>query len=48
MQQRIPAKEIGIYDKVGSISVGKQADFVLIDDELNIKRVYIDGKEIIC
>ena len=43
-----PAKEIGIYDKVGSISVGKQADFVLIDDELNIKRVYIDGKEIIC
>ena len=47
MQQN-PAKEIGIYDKVGSISVGKQADFVLIDDELNIKRVYIDGKEIIC
>ena len=43
-----PAKEIGIYDKVGSISVGKQADFVLIDEELNIKRVYIDGKEIIC
>ena len=43
-----PAKEIGIYDKVGSISVGKQADFVLIDEKLNIKRVYIDGKEIIC
>ena len=43
-----PSKEIGIYDKVGSISVGKQADFVLIDEELNIKRVYIDGKEIIC
>lgn len=34
--------------KQGFISVGKQADFVLIDDELNIKRVYIDGKEIIC
>lgn len=45
---RESAKEIGIYDKVGSISVGKQADFVLIDEELNIKRVYIDGKEIIC
>ena len=43
-----PAKEIGIFDEVGSIAVGKRADFVLLDKELNIVGVYIDGKEIIC
>ena len=34
-----PAKSIGIYDKVGSISVGKQADVLLLDKELNLKKV---------
>lgn len=43
-----PAKEIGIFDEAGSIAVGKRADFVLLDKELNIVGVYIDGKEIIC
>lgn len=43
-----PAKEIGIFDEAGSIAVGKRADFVLLDKELNIVCVYIDGKEIIC
>ena len=43
-----PAKEIGIFNEVGSISVGKRADFVLLDEELNIAAVYIDGKEFTC
>ena len=43
-----PAKEIGIFNEVGSISVGKRADFVLLDQELNIVAVYIDGKEFTC
>lgn len=38
-----PAKEIGIYDRCGSITVGKDADFVLLDQDLNVKSVYIDG-----
>ena len=42
------AKEIGIFNEVGSISVGKRADFVLLDQELNIAAVYIDGKEFTC
>ena len=37
-----PAKEIGIFNEVGSISVGKRADFVLLDQELNIAAVYIE------
>ena len=43
-----PAKEIGIYDEVGSISAGKKADFVLLDKDLNIVHVFIDGKEVTC
>ena len=40
-----PAKEIGIYDRCGSITPGKDADFVLLDEELNVKAVYINGKK---
>ena len=43
-----PAKEIGIFHEVGSISAGKKADFVLLDKDLNIVSVYVDGKEITC
>lgn len=43
-----PAKEIGIFGEVGSIAVGKKADFVLLDQDLNLAGVYIDGKEFVC
>lgn len=43
-----PAKEIGIFEEAGSISAGKRADFVLLDKDLNIVSVYIDGREIAC
>lgn len=43
-----PAREIGIFDEVGSITVGKRADFILLNQNLEIVRVYIDGKELIC
>lgn len=38
-----PAKEIGIYDRCGSITAGKAADLVLLDGELQVKAVYING-----
>lgn len=31
-----PAKQLGVYDRKGSISVGKDADILLVDDNLNI------------
>ncbi len=40
-----PAKSIGVFDKYGSLDVGKAANFVLLDKELNIKGVYINGKK---
>lgn len=38
-----PAKAIGEDKNIGSIQVGKCADLVFLDEELNIKEVYIDG-----
>ena len=39
-----PAKVIGIYERKGSIDIGKDADFLVIDDELNIRKTFIRGK----
>jgi len=39
-----PAKQIGIYDRKGSIAVGKDADILLIDENLNIKYTFCRGK----
>ena len=39
-----PAKVIKVLDKVGTIEVGKRADLLLIDDELNIKKIILRGK----
>ena len=41
-----PAKAIGLYDKYGSISVGKIANLVLLDKDLNIKTIILKGKQI--
>ena len=36
-----PAKAIGIYDRYGSISTGKIANLVLLDQDLNLRQVII-------
>lgn len=38
-----PARSIGEDSRIGSISVGKQADLVFMDENLDVKEVYIDG-----
>jgi N-acetylglucosamine-6-phosphate deacetylase len=38
-----PARVIGADAEIGSIAVGKCADLVVLDEELEIKEVYIDG-----
>lgn len=39
-----PAKSIGVYDKYGSLDVGKKADIILLNEELEIKYLIKDGK----
>lgn len=34
-----PARSIGIFDRVGSIRIGKQADLLLVSENLELKRV---------
>lgn len=38
-----PAKQIGIFDRKGSVAVGKDADLLLVDDQLNIKYTICRG-----
>ena len=42
-----PAKALGCDKEVGSIAVGKRADFVVCDENLNRKQVFLAGKEIV-
>jgi N-acetylglucosamine-6-phosphate deacetylase len=39
-----PAKAIGVADEVGSIDVGKRADLVVLDNELNVVAVMSRGE----
>ena len=41
-----PAEAAGLAD-VGSIAVGKCADFVVLDQELSLKAVFVDGERIL-
>ena len=41
-----PARVIGRENEIGSIAPGLYADFLLLDDELNLEAVYIDGLRI--
>ena len=40
-----PARLIGVYDRVGSIEPGKDADLVFLDEECNVVRTLVKGKE---
>lgn len=42
-----PAKSLGIADRVGSIAAGKQADLLLLSRDLEIRRQWIRGNEIV-
>lgn len=37
MASENPAKQIGVYDRKGGITQGKDADILLVDDPLTIK-----------
>ena len=43
MATATPAKAIGIYGDRGSIEPGKVADLVVLDEDLNVKGVILEG-----
>jgi N-acetylglucosamine-6-phosphate deacetylase len=47
MASLTPAKILGIDKDVGSIEVGKRADLVVMDAELNVRQVYVGGERVV-
>ena len=39
-----PAKNLSIYDKKGSIEIGKDADLVILDEKFNVIKTIVHGK----
>lgn len=39
-----PAKNLGLYDQMGSISVGKKANLVVVDKDVNVYKTIRDGR----
>lgn len=39
-----PAKVLGIDDQVGTLDLGKQANVVLLDENLNLRTVIFHGQ----
>lgn len=39
----IPAKSVGIDDVCGILKEGREADFIVLDEKLNLKKTYLDG-----
>ena len=38
-----PAREIGMDQEIGSLEMGKRADFIVCDENWNLEQVYVDG-----
>ena len=41
-----PARILGVEREIGSLEVGKKADLVVMDAELNVKSVYVGGERV--
>lgn len=46
MGSTAPAAFLGMQHQLGKIDVGQQANFLLLDDRLQVKQVYIDGVQV--
>jgi N-acetylglucosamine-6-phosphate deacetylase len=43
MASLTPARLTGLEDRIGSLDVGKCADLLILDQNLNLKNVILDG-----
>ena len=47
MASLTPARILGVEREVGSLEVGKRADLVVLDAELNVRQVYVGGERVV-
>lgn len=45
MASLIPAKSVGIDDVCGKLKVGYDADFIVLDEDLDLKATYLNGQK---
>lgn len=41
-----PARAVRLDHQIGSLAVGKQADLVLLNPDLTLDSVYVDGEKV--
>ena len=41
-----PACRVGMDSQIGSLEAGKQADFLILDEDLKVRQVFIAGEEL--
>ena len=46
MASETPARLMGIYDRKGSLEVGKDADIVMMDSDLQVQGVWSMGRRV--
>jgi N-acetylglucosamine-6-phosphate deacetylase len=46
MLSTTPARLLGVDDRIGSLSIGKEADIVLFDGKINVKHVFCKGIQV--
>jgi N-acetylglucosamine-6-phosphate deacetylase len=46
MASLTPARILGLDEEIGSIAVGKRADVLVLDGDLNVRRVFVGGDEV--
>ncbi len=42
---KTPAKELQLYEELGSLSIGKKADITMFDDDFCIQRTIVEGRD---
>ena len=42
----VPARQIGVSDRKGSLELGKDADFLIVNDRLDLEATYVKGKAV--
>jgi N-acetylglucosamine-6-phosphate deacetylase len=46
MATQVPAESIGVGDQVGTIEAGRVADFIVIDENLDLQATYMAGQAV--
>lgn len=46
MASQVPAASIGLSDQVGAIEPGRPADFIVIDDQIQLVETYMNGQSV--